>query len=274
MAVSPQSAHPIHTLRETVTALEAAILLCLVKPGKKTVHNLRTSTRRIEAQLVLLTLLPGLPPHQKETSKARKFLKKLRRAAGQVRDLDVQRDLIQSEASAKRAASSDRSEARHLRRSLKHQRDAEAEALLDLLHRRRDKLASAFESLLDALAPAESLTLPQSQLSSIVRRWYLQSVASPSGSHHSIAELHRIRKHAKLARYLAESAPETATTARRLAAGFEQLQQSGGRWHDWLILTEIASHELGRSASLPQRFATHAQDALHDFQQHLRKAPR
>jgi CHAD domain-containing protein len=269
-----QSAHPIETLREAVTALEAAVLLCLARPGKKRLHKLRISTRRVEAQLTLLSLLPKLPPHHIEADKARRLLRKLRRAAGLVRDIDVQRDLIRNEAAG--APRKLRTDARKLRRALKRQRDREASALLRLLNKQRDRLPRALEDLLSALAPQQSLALTQIQLTALVRKWYAQPsdrqpapAISPKVSDDPQA-LHAIRKRAKLARYLAESAPASAHAAHRLAARFEALQLAGGEWHDWLILAEIAADELGDSSELPHRFASHAESALRDFRHHLR----
>jgi CHAD domain-containing protein len=275
MARTAQSAHPIETLREAVTSLEAAALLCLARPGRKRVHELRVSTRRVEAQLTLLSLLPKLPPHDHEADKAHRLLKKLRRAAGCVRDIDVQRDLIRNEAAG--APRKLRADARTLRRTLKRQRDHEASALLRLLNKQRDRLPRVFEDLLSTLEPRQSLALTQTQLVALVRRWYAQpadhspssAAALPVASDDPQA-LHAIRKRAKLARYLADSAPETAHAAHRLAAHFEDLQQSGGQWHDWLILSEIADDELGDYSELPHRFAAHAETALHDFRHRLR----
>jgi len=269
MAQANHSTHPITTLRDTATSLEASILACLADPRKEAIHRLRTLTRRIEAQLELLSTLPGLPPHEQQSHIALTLLKKLRHAAGDVRDIDVQRDLIRTESAASNGTDHDlRQQARHLRRSLKHKRD-EAEAhLLRLLHKQRTRLPLAFEELLDTLAPAESITLTEPQLTALVRDWYTNH-RDPAPTPQQTAELHEIRKRAKLARYLAESAPASAAAAHRLAARFENLQQAGGKWHDLLILAEVAAHELGDTAQLPQRFAAQTHSALRTFKRQL-----
>jgi CHAD domain-containing protein len=273
MAVTNHSVHPITTLRDAATSLEASILLCLAVPKKETVHRLRTLTRRIEAQLELLAMLPGLPHHEEQARNTARLLKKLRHAAGQVRDIDVQRDLIRNQAAASTNGAAHpshglRHQARHLSTTLKHQRD-EAEAhLLRLLHKQRMQLPLAFEELLKTLAPAESLTLTEPHLTTLVLDIYHNSHA-PSAIPQDTAALHEIRKRAKLARYLAESAPASAA-ARRLASRFERLQQAGGQWHDWLILTDIATREFGDSAPLAQRFAAETRTALRTFQRRLR----
>ena len=272
MSQANQSAHPMQVLRETTTALEASILLCLAKPRKKAVHELRTSTRRVEAQLELLSLLPGLPPHDEQRRDALHLLKEVRHAAGQVRDIDVQRDLIRGEASddreAQRPDAELRKEARRLRSALSRKRDEKADHLLQLLHKQRARLPLVFEELLDTLAPADSITLSEAKLTELVLERYGRARQTPAPE--DTAQLHEIRKRAKLARYLAESAPESAIAAHRLAMRFGDLQQAGGEWHDWLILGQVAADELGDTAQLPQRFAAHAERALRNFRRCLR----
>jgi CHAD domain-containing protein len=279
MAQANHSTHPIQVLRDTATSLEAAIRSCLSKPRKTAIHNLRTLTRRIEAELELLAMLPALPPHEEQARNAVRLLRKLRHAAGQVRDIDVQRDLIRDEAAASNGAPHPsreqdrdlREQACQLRRELKRKRDEAEDHLLRLLHKQRTQLPLAIEELLDTLAPAESITLSEPQLTTLVRDWYgnHREPHEPAPIPQNIADLHEIRKRAKLARYLAESAPESAVKARRLAARFESLQRAGGEWHDWLILAEVAAHELGDSAQLPQRFAAQADHSLRTFKRRL-----
>jgi len=275
MARAEKSAKPLKTLKDTATALEASILLCLAKPEKKAVHKLRTNTRRIEAQLELLSMLPELPPHEKQQADARRLLKKIRRAAGQVRDLDVQRDLIENEAAGKNGGTRPtpdlRKEASQLRSNLKRKRDGEADDLRRLLKKHQSALPITFQKLLDVLAPAESLTLTELQLTGLVQDWYTSQTAHPPSAAplQNEDQLHEIRKQAKLARYLAESAPKSAVRAQRLAAKLEDLQEAGGHWHDWLLLAKISSKELGKSAKLPARFAAHADRSLAAYKRRL-----
>ena len=259
-------AHPVQTLREHVTALEAAITVCLADPKPKPVHKLRTVTRRIEAQLTLLSLLPGLPPHTKQAKKARKLLKALRRAAGNLRDLDVQQDLIQE-----KTDQNTQKESNQLLKTLKHQRvQAEAE-LVHLLHKHQSRLALTLESLLETFEPAERLPLTATQLTTLTQKWFAQSL--PNHPRHDVSDnpdaLHTIRKSAKLARYIAENAPKSARRPRKLAAAFESLQQSGGNWHDWLVLSSLAHDHLGSSSALTQTFRRRCQTSLKTYQTHL-----
>lgn len=274
MSSSSPIAHPLETLTELTTTFEAAVLECLARPRKRTVHHLRTSTRRIEAQLELLSLLPHLPPHKKPGDKALKLLGKIRQAAGKVRDLDVQADLVQKQVSGNNASTALRTEARDLVRSVKKQRDTEADALLALLQKQESKLPLAMEDLHDALAPAESISITEPNLIDVVKTWYAENVPAlpPTSSQQNgsaTERLHDIRKKAKLARYLAESAPKNAAKAHRLAAQYEDLQQAGGEWHDWLLLAEIASDHIGKSSKLAARFNANAEKSLRAYKRKL-----
>jgi CHAD domain-containing protein len=176
MAQVEQSAHPVQQLREVVASLEASVLLCLAKPGKVAVHRLRTSTRRVQAQLELLSMLPDLPPHGPQARKAVRLLKQFRQAAGQVRDIDVQRDLVRDEVAGSKVAPLPDPElgreARRLRRMLKRNGKEAAERLLRLLHKQRARLPLAFQKLLDALVPAESIALSETELIALARDCY------------------------------------------------------------------------------------------------------
>jgi CHAD domain-containing protein len=266
---SKVSVQPLRTLGDLTTTLEASVVECLARTGKKTVHKLRTATRRIEAQLQLLAMLPDLPPHRKAAADAMKLLRDLRRSAGQVRDLDVQRDLLRQFAATKNhPAAAIRDEARKLNHAIAQKRDDKTAELLKLLRKYATKLPPALRRLREALAPAESLSLTESRLIDLVRNWYAQY--APAKPPDDPDRLHDIRKKAKLARYLAESAPKSAARAVRLAAKYENLQQAGGEWHDYLLLAEVAAGELGKSAVLVSRFNACADRSLRIFQRHLR----
>jgi len=278
MAQADQSAHPVQQLCEAVVSLEASVLLCLARPGKIAVHRLRTSTRRVEAQLELLSMLPGLPPRQQQARKAVRLLKQLRQAAGQVRDIDVQRDLVRNEVAGSNGHGSPpadrtlRNEVRHLLRTFKRNGEEAADRLLRLLRKQRARLPLVLGELLNVLSPAVSVALSEPELIALARDCFRnrREPRLPDAVPQDTAELHETRKRAKLARYLAESAPQSFLEAHRLAARFASLQQAGGEWHDWLILAEAAAGELGDAAILPQRFATHANRARRAFQRRLR----
>ena len=183
--------YPVQVLRDQTTALEAALSACLADPAPKAVHRLRTGTRRVEAQLLILAATPGLPACREPAAKLRRELRRLRRAAGAVRDLDVHRKQLEAldrspvEASQPEAAqleaapvgpeaesakgahapvkpAASKPQAAHplhkgcaaLLTHLQGKRDDAAGTLHTLLTRRQAKAAAAAEALLQALGEA------------------------------------------------------------------------------------------------------------------------
>ena len=259
-----KATHPIKTLREHIAALEAAVDLALADPHRDPVHRLRTSTRRVEAQLQLLRLIPNLPDHSEFSRASRKLLRKLRQAAGAVRDLDVQRKLVKEQQALSPASKQLGKEASHLRRILKQRRSTEATHLLRILKKRRKELAPTFEQLLHILSPAENIKLSPTGLSQLTLDWYLQT--TPARNKDDDPDiLHSIRKSAKLARYIAEAGDG------KLAQKFEALQQAGGTWHDLLTLAHVARKELGVRSPLTQAFTRARDNALDGYRHALMK---
>ncbi len=251
------ASYPVQALREHATALEAALSVCLAEPDKKAVHKLRTETRRIEALIALLKGLRGLPPFRAAAGKLLKNSRKLRRAAGNVRDLDVQHKLIKDELekvmqdAEDRAALQQRFDDFLLRRE--EVRTEMAKKLLVILGKRQAKVAGSLEALLHALKPAETRTLSAAEMLAVVHGAFRATrelrLKSPDDD-----ELHTIRKAAKRARYQLETAPNAATAV-RAARLYEALQDAGGQWHDWLALRELAAAEIGEHHRITVAFA-------------------
>ena len=275
-ANSAEMTRPLERLSDAVRSLEAAVLLCFASPKKKPVHRLRSWTRRIEAQSELIAMLPNAQQAPKERAKALRILKKLRRAAGAVRDIDVQRELLARQAAhttgSSRAATALCKEAGSLRRHLRRARDTETDALLALLKKQRTKLPIALKDLCEALAPPEEVSLTDQQLTGLVRSWY-KRCAPPNATSEDMEAPHTARKRAKLARYMAEAVRSArashAPRATRLAAYFEGIQHAGGQWHDLLQLQQSAARQFGKSSTLAQRCSTKTTRALHSFRSKL-----
>ena len=270
---NPTRFHPVAKLRIQVTAIEAAFSLVLAKPSKKSVHELRTTTRRMEAQLDLLALLarsePALHLPPKLDAWLRKQLAKLRKEAGKVRDLDVQRELF-SEAAHSKKNKGAHAEAKKLRHDLKAERDKEADALLKLIQQHSLKLSPRLEKMIESLAAAEAFSLSPTQWAELTRAWFATHIAGADISGVDTEGLHTIRKMAKVARYIAESCDGSKTSATgRLAARFETLQEAGGTWHDLLTVRELAGKRLGKSADLRAQFACREKKALAVFRHKL-----
>ena len=215
-------------------------------------------------------------------------LSKLRREAGKVRDLDVQRKLLdrapEQDVSAGEAALE--RQARKLRRTLKERRDDLAGELQGKLGQRSRSTSRKLEKLMSVLEPAEETVIPTAKITELTRSWFRANVPPGVGDGSNSDSLHSIRKIAKLARYIAESAVAPAGPAQRrpggqsqrqstgeLAREFETLQQSGGDWHDLLTLSAIARHELGKRDPLTRELDRRCEAALAAYQEQLGHAP-
>ena len=226
-------------------------------------------TRRIEGQLALLAMLPDIPLQDSLTKKLRRDLKKVRRAAGEVRDLDVQDDLIGGVQSASRSKSL-LHDSSQLRAVIEAMRRSNADRLQKLLRRYGVELAGRMEDLLDTLQPVESAVLTPAEIATIARDWFQKNTpAEPADGHDNPDYLHAVRKTAKLARYISENAPKAATDARTLARSFEELQQAGGEWHDWLVLAALADKQLGTASPLTRTFTRRCRLSLQAYKKRL-----
>jgi len=276
-------------------ALDASMLVAVTAAEVGAVHKLRTNTRRVEAQLTLLDLLTTgpnalqLPSYRQQAKVVRKRLSKVRRAAGIVRDLDVQTEAITFDAPAKTAVTEGtpgdeiRHQAKQLRKHLQRQRDVEAEKLVSVLKRQELKLADSLREIEHIIKPALHATIPQALLIQRIEHWFAKETVAllalrKKDKKHDLQQtvasideetLHAIRKAGKLCRYMAESAPQ-GSRAQRIAQHFEAIQEAGGKWHDWLLLQQLSAGYHGKKAALTQRYANHAQAALADY--HLRLA--
>ena len=215
----------------------------------ETVHLLRTTIRRVETLLATTSPTPG-----RKERKFLKQLKRLRRRAGKVRDLDVQIEALDSV----RLESSTRDRARVMAfldkaralREKKLLRALEAEAN-DGLHKRLKLIfARLHESpkLAHSGAPADRFL-----------RAALDKFAAAVKQRPTLNEgnLHDFRTYCKQVRYLAEMAGEGP----RVAPVLEQLkriQNAIGAWHDWLTLSATAESVLSRAEQVPLLSALHA----------------
>ena len=203
------------------------------KPAPATVHKFRTYGRRVEAQL------DALVPHPNRNDlKLLKLLERLRKKAGQVRDLDVQITAL-----------------RHLK--ILQNADGKSELIRALAEERvvrEKKLARAFDKkalreLRRRLKRAAEAEIPLAANPLAIAR---RQLAALSQDHSPLTEktLHRYRVVGKRARYLAELAaddPDAQPTIELL----KRMQDLLGTWHDWLKLTEKAEAMYGTASDLP-----------------------
>jgi CHAD domain-containing protein len=263
MAVGINCAHPVETFRDQSAKLEDALSACLEKPTPSAVHRLRTTIRRVEAQTKLLAQLRDLPPHARESRDLRKRLKKLRKLAGNVRDLDVQGDLISGKSTPDTAG-----EVKQLCRKLRSRRKDQAAILVDYGQQVQERVLQALESLNMSLRSLDQFELPNNELVMTTQRWFARRYSSPT----SQSQLHATRKLAKLARYMLEIAQGSAV-AKGMAKKFEDIQQKGGQWHDWLQLSATAAEMLEEKNPLIKIYRQERDAKLRRYRKALEEQP-
>lgn len=239
---------------------------CLEDSGVETVHRVRTGTRRVEAILDVLMREAAAenPALNQAAAKWRRELKKIRRAAAPVRDLDVHRQLLETfagvgKAGAKEHARMEQSEvekqastpeskdalqiqAERLDVWLKHAREHHGEELARQIRKRLgklDALAADFASAWQAQrgrrrAPPDAAL---EALDAIVR-------LSDQMPMLDAGNLHDFRKGAKKARYVTEAGGADAH-AKAVGRAIKKIQDAIGEWHDWLCLAGEARVALG-----------------------------
>lgn len=269
------------------------MLVAKTSADKSPVHRLRTSTRRMEAQLVLISLLPAMPEHAEQAAEVHRLLRRVRRAAATVRDMDVQIDMIEADMPDSAAIHTGsygdhvRKEAHKLLRKLGKKRARETGELIGTLKAESEELTRAMHALQSVVMTPPGMrphTFSTLELSEQIQNWFaararvvLHADQHPDRAHalqrlQRLDEdtLHDLRKIAKQCRYMAESLPEGSPEAKKLAQRFEYLQESGGAWHDWLTLECVAARVLGKKAPLTERYRNHRNAALAEF--HLQLA--
>ncbi len=189
-------------------------------PDAKLVHDLRTSARRVEALLGL----------NDEHRKLARRLRKLRKAAGKVRDLDVQ-----IKAAEELDLAVGKREQARLLLTLRKQRRERYERLRKQVKEHADK------GFLRRLNDARSTWKPQAEVlaksaADALPRELAALRVTASGVTES--NLHAFRLASKRARYLAEASHERA--AQTIVTELKRVQDAIGAWHDTLVLTESA----------------------------------
>lgn len=197
-------------------------------------------------------------------------IKRIRKAAGLVRDIDVNRKLANkiTEESANRAERS-KLEAIHkdneeLQCKLRRLRRKLARKLKNLLgtaevdlHRKLQRVKRRASKLTDQkLAPLE-----------IAQRWTL--AASVKNRRGSEADIHEIRKQTKIARYVAELQSDSKPAV-ALARRLQRVQDAIGYWHDLDLLGDVAAKQLGAEALLTQTIKQRGEAALRNAQEFLK----
>jgi CHAD domain-containing protein len=228
---------PVLTFLRQSLILKTAMADCLDDPKPSAVHRLRSSARRLEAALQVLTFSADLPTLPKRSRAFKRSLRKIRRASGDVRDLDVHRELLNTY-QAIRGASELEKELQALRNKKVKKLQRQIFTDEDEIHHSLDKLEVTFAELTD-------LNIGGGRLVHAARNWLAPTVRGLDP--HEDEDLHSIRKACKTARYIAEIGGEASKTAAKFAKRLENVQQTTGAWHDCLLLLNKAN------ASLPAK---------------------
>jgi CHAD domain-containing protein len=238
--------HPITTFLRHSLTLKATLVECLDEPRPKAVHQLRSSTRRIEATLELLIALADLPSIPKRSKELRRSLRKIRRTAGKVRDIDVHRDLL--------AAYKTIADAVQMDKSLNTARKRKAQKLQRRIAKDQQDILRALGRLETTLATAVDLDVSGGNLARAAQSSLATAVRGLNVEHDG--DLHSIRKACKTARYIAEIGSPVSKAASNLAARFDDVQQTTGRWHDCLLLLDEAHIILPNDSPLIEKIQT------------------
>ncbi|MGA8528067.1 MAG: CHAD domain-containing protein [Acidobacteriaceae bacterium] len=275
----------LQLIRKLAGALRENLAKCAEDPYVEAVHDTRTGTRRLQATLE--NLVRELPdgaesePLRASADATMRLLKRIRHAAGPVRDLDVHRKLLEklikratgtereSQSKGKESASdlpalpgqpdileapeaglrvtNVEQEADHLDNWLKRRRREVA----DELHAEAGGLVAKFDKRLAALEEALRSQPRKASEKKAPGMVALESFARLATEMQLLdaSNLHDFRKGAKKARYVAELAAQGDQEAEKIGATLKKLQDEIGDWHDWLVLAEEAHSALGDRAT-------------------------
>jgi CHAD domain-containing protein len=199
------------------------------------VHQFRTTSRRIET---LITV------HETElangTDKLAKQLRRLRRQAGKVRDLDVQIGALRTVAveSITRDKSRLMSQLERARRKRHQKLAASVQKELDgMLQKRARKAQKQLQSVSAESAGPDYVRLALDRFSKAMHDF-------PALDENN---LHDFRISCKRIRYLAELS--ASQEAKAIVAECKRAQDAIGEWHDWVMLIQRAEKLFPRNGS-------------------------
>jgi CHAD domain-containing protein len=240
-------------LRPAADAFNAAAAQCAEVGDPEAVHRLRTGSRRLQAMLqAALRESPAAGPQEQATRAWLRQLKRLRQAAGPVRDVDVQRKLLENWISKRFPEQDATPEATQDSKASPLQIQAEA---LDswlkcerkhLVHRAQTQIIKRLPKVADRQA-AVIVAISRIPLGNLQARRPSEIVALEDFACASDAmplldaeNLHDFRKATKKARYVAESGGAKLSS---VAKALKRIQDAIGNWHDWLCLAQAAKDQ-------------------------------
>jgi CHAD domain-containing protein len=252
---------PLAHLLPVADAFNAAVGQCIEDADSEAVHRVRTGSRRLQATLEATLREAGPTAHALERP-ARAWLrelKQIRRAAGAVRDLDVQRKLLEnwvgeqmprqdgapgSSETIPPEMQAEMKQAEMLDAWLKGERKHLAQGMQKQIRKRQQGLAKGQGALFTAITrvPLGRSVAPRSADAVALEDFVRASDAMPLLH---AENLHDFRKATKKARYVAEVGAEGNSG---VAKALKRVQDAIGEWHDWVCLGEEAKAALGQDA--------------------------
>jgi CHAD domain-containing protein len=221
----------------------------LIRDDPETIHDARVGSRRL--QQILRVLFPK--PTAKKYRKLIRMLRKVRRALGECRNLDVMRELIQEKIDAA-GNPVVRDAWDQLRVHLKEKQQREIMRareqlsqcdIVDFVNRARTLLGSAESS--EEIEP----TLTKS-IARALEEW--TEAVNAAEQNQAPEQIHALRIAGKRLRYRVELVAELGnSSAKTRIKTLKTLQDQLGQWHDHHVLVRLAAKFLSRSDFL----ATH-----------------
>ena len=207
----------------------------------RAVHALRTTSRRLQS-----ILAARADTRARTDDKLYKQLRKIRRQAANVRDLDVQLAALKTLDVPFATAEQER-----VIRTLQRKRHKSAETLRDFLSAYRPRLREAFAAEEPRFKPAPSAT--KRRKAPAVHDALLKALTNFAEATETLRvesddDLHAFRIFVKKARYTAELAGDDPEATAAIAA-FKQIQDAIGQWHDWALLASTTDAVLGHPAN-------------------------
>lgn len=231
--------------------LTASVAMCRARTDSKEVHTLRTSTRKLEALFKVATVEHrGAAKALKAIRKLLKSLDEIRKAAGIVRDFDVQRKIVEAVSGelSNNHREDDKGEisadAETLQEHFRKNRKLQAKKLRDLLSSIEVPLQSELKDCRERIADLQPKNTTPHQCA---KRWIMKN--RPRGISKFPDRLHDFRKNTKGARYIAELQPASESSL-SLAEDLHSMHDAIGAWHDYDLLADEARELIGKKSEL------------------------
>ena len=219
--------NPIHSVFQKV---ERGLVRVCSKQDAGRVHQFRSAARRL--QTLLEELLPVCGRRHRKLLKA---LSRIRKRAGQVRDVDVQLAALRSLKTPQEPRRKSNLMNKLIELRAEHEKKLRKALNKGAVREFRKRLKSAAKDAKGAAA-VDALA--------VARKMIGQAPRPDARGVLSEDLLHHYRIVGKRARYVAELAPPS-TEAAEFITQLKRIQDASGDWHDWFTLTRTAAKRLG-----------------------------